>query len=557
MTEEEVELLFFESGLEHWIERIRNTLKLSDLTELSLAPEDKTLEVLNLLDSEIEKRALEKVFKIVKDGKTEQNVHSVEHEHWLSILDSSQSDKVLVSAIKSKISEADKEIFQATDPTQFEHFLKRTTHPNVNRVLTDVFTNITSKDDQALESDDKTVSKSHEGEKQPLQKVNLHEAAQKSSKAETVLKPASMQSLRQEIQDWFKRYADINRQNVHTCVADLLKLKVRYEKLGDLWKTDVLSLRETQKRITSIVGILLRSTDLNIQETISDSLRRILESNIDRSYFPSIGYIKKIIGARERNPFQISSIQELTELLQSEVSKSPSETTLQARFEATIKVLSNERRKSYEYLVYVGVLQIFSFNTESFLFENDLQLKNFKAIINMFGKHMTNLEVLEEERQKQAYVLRLALFSANNRAEAVRYVLNNIPEGICAEIRSFVGSFEQGIDFENLKVATNKLLPDDYLDNDLNTLAICIRNRCHFTEREKNLKIDRVQTENEHLKNSVEKVLELLDMRKFYPQKLTLEEVTKLTESDFYVSQKPVTLARVTMVFHETPDWIG
>ena len=402
MTEEEVELQFFESGVEHWIEKIKQTLELSELTALSFVSEHKIQDVLNLVDSEIEKRALERVFQAVIARIKGENVHLAEYENWWSTLDWRQNDKVLVSAIKSKISEEDKEVFQATDPMQFEQFLKRTTHSNVNRVLRDVFTNITSRDDQAFKPDDhitlkkvdKMVSNSNEGTNQPIHRSHILEAGAKTTKSEIVLtEPVPTQSLRQDIQAWFKMNVGVNRQNVHPCVTGLLKLKEKYEALPDLWKTDVLYLRETQKRITSIVGILLSSTDLNIKQKISASLRKILGSNVDRSYFPNIGYITKILSVGERNPFKISNIRDLTELIQNEVSKSPSQTNLQSRLEAAIKVLSNKPRKSYEYLVCVGVLQVFSFNTESFLFENDLQLKDFKIICEMLKKHLANLEV--------------------------------------------------------------------------------------------------------------------------------------------------------------------
>ena len=488
MTEEEVELQFFESGVEHWIEKIKQTLELSELTALSFVSEHKIQEVLNLVDSEIEKRALERVFQAVTARKKEENVHVAEYENWWSTLDSRQNDKVLVSAIKSKISEEDKEVFQATDPTQFEHFLKRSTHPNVNRVLRSVFTDIKKAFKHI------TLKKIHKmflsffgGDKQPLQRGHFLVATPKATKEEVVLaKLVPIQSLRQEIQAWFKMYADINRQNVHTCVGDLLKLKVKYEEQPDLWKTNVLYLRETQKTITSIVGILLSSTDSNIKEKISASLRKILGSNVERSYFPNIGYITKILSRGERNPFIISNIQDLTELLQNEISKSRSETTLQSRLEAAIKVLSNKPRTSYENLVCVGVLQVFSFNTESFLFENDLQLNDFKVICEMLKKHLTSFEALKEKEQKQAYVSNLALFSASNRAVAVQYALQNMPESLCAGIRSSYGSLSQRADFENFKSAINKLLPDGYADDDLTTLALSIRSL--FYEKRENVK---------------------------------------------------------------------
>ena len=90
---------------------------------------------------------------------------------------------------------------------------------------------------------------------------------------------------------------------------------------------------------------------------------------------------------------------------------------------------------------------------------------------------------------------------------------------------------------------------------DLSTLALSIRSRYYFTKREKTLDLDRDKAADEPLNKSVEQKLELLDMRKYYPQKLKIEDVTKLSESDFNISKKPTIPSELPWYFF-TADWI-
>ena len=426
LTADEIELMFVRVGLEHWIEPIKQVLDLLDLTALQSGSKDAKEKVMNLAETPIEKRALERVFEMLTTERDRQNVDiSQEVDRW-SMLVSDAGDKTFVSAIKDKISEEDKEVLKAVDQSEFENFLKKANHPELDSVLTEVFTGISDKDrkdlklivDEAPGTVD-AVSKSQklEEEEPEHQGGNFKEAVGDIAE-DTRSRQDNQMSLREEVQVWLKKYEDINLQNVCTCIMDLLSM---YKVSGDLWNKEVIYLREVQKRIITTVSILVKMPNSNVKKQISTSLGKILKSNVERSYFPSIGYIMKIINGGEDNPFNVSNAKDLIGILPYEVLKTHHETSLQSRLEATTKVLSLETKKSYEYLVYIGVLQVFSLNTESFLFENDLQLKDIKAIHNMLEKHTANVEMLEGTEEKQAYVLDLALCSSSNRVVAVNY----------------------------------------------------------------------------------------------------------------------------------------
>ena len=556
LTEDEIELKFVRVGLEHWIERIKQVLDLSDLTALQSASNDAKDKVMNLAEATIEKRALERVFEMLTPERDRQNVNlSQEAERW-SVLVSDEGDKTLVSAIKDKISEEDKEVLKTLDQSEFENFLKKANHPELNRVLTEAFTDICGKDkkdpkpitdDASGVADAGPKSQKHEEEEDGHQGGNFEDAVGDVTEDTELRQENLTKALRQEVQAWFKKYEDINLQNVCTCIEDLLSLK---KVSVDLWNKEVIYLREVQKRIISTASILIKMDDENVKKKISTSLGKILKSNVDRSYFPSIGYIMKIINGGEGNPFKVSNVKDLIDILQDEVSKTHDEKTLQSRLEATTKVLSFEPKKSYEYLVYIGVLQVFSLNTESFLFENDLKFKDIKAIHNILEKHTVNIEMLEGKEQKQAYVLDLALCSSSNRVVAVKYACDNMPEDLCGKIRSSSRSFTQLFDFEALKGVTSELLPICCPSDDLNTLVHSLKSQLYFPKRQKTFDVDdQDKTTDEHLDKSVEEMLMLLDMRKYYPQKLKLEDVQMLTASDYQIIQKPTTLAELPWYF--------
>ena len=552
VTEDEIELKFLRVGLEHWIERIKHVLELSDLTALQSVSNDAKEKVINLVEAPIEKRALERVFEMLTPERDRRNVDlSQEVGRWSKLV-SVEGDKNFVSAIKDKISEEDKEVLKTVDQSEFENFLKKANHPELNRVLTEAFTDTSGKDTK----DPKPIKNEAPGVVvggQKSQKLEEEEPRHQDGNMEEDTKRRQenlMLSLRQEVQVWLQKYEDINLQNVCTCIENLLSLETKYKVSGDLWNKEVIYLREIQKRIISTARILIKMADSNVKRKISTSLGKILKSKVDRSYFPSIGYIMKIINGGEGNPFKVSNVKDLIGILQDEVSKTHDEKILQSRLEATSKVLSFEPKKSYEYLVYIGVLQVFSLNTESSLFENDLQFKDIKVIRNMLEKHTANIEMLKGTEQKQAYVLDLALCSCSNRQVAVKYACDNMPEGLFGKIRSSSSSSNQLFDFEVLKGVTNELLPNCYPSDDLETLVHSLRSQCHFPKRQKTSDVDdQDKTTDEHLDKSVEEMLILLDMTKYYPQKLKLEDIQMLTANDYEITQKPKTLAELPWYF--------
>ena len=89
---------------------------------------------------------------------------------------------------------------------------------------------------------------------------------------------------------------------------------------------------------------------------------------------------------------------------------------IQESLEASVQ-LQAESNLDYMCLLCIVVLNLFRFSLNGWLFEHDLSRSDVEILIKMLESHMVNLETVELEEEKQAYVLNLSLCSAVEREQ--------------------------------------------------------------------------------------------------------------------------------------------
>ena len=381
--------------------------------------------------------------------------------------------------------------------------------------------------------------------------------------------------LRKDIKSWLEKFPYIDRQNTENCLEELTILKSKYEEIVELWEDEVIYLREVQRRILLTANVLTDSTEKMQRDNIVKSLNAILDcrTQIQTARFPKIRWIIEIIREAAENygiaSFRIDDISQLSEILRQEIElsglKGKGLRNLQKRLEMTVKDCSisakKTRNNTYKFLVCANVLQIFCFNIKTFLFEFDLSVDDFSAMTQMLNTHLANFEALQDIRDKQAYVFRLALLCLNDRETAVQYTIDEMPGFLCPEVKNACFSHRQDkntIDFEELNTFTEKYMRQNKLKVDWKTLHYSVKNQLHFLEHPHPERIQPATYDfiNQSMDNSFINILRAMDMEKYYPQKLKYEDVLMLSSDiDDDVNKKPTSLSELPR--HFTKHVIG
>ena len=343
------------------------------------------------------------------------------------------------------------------------------------------------------------------------------------------------QTLRQAVSNWFKQYMKITGLNAESCLADLVKLQDMGD--GD-WRKHTLPLREVQKRITWVVQAM-RDIGRRKREIISTALRKILqpEHEITPSMFPNIKEITEIINIKSYtvNQYVLDRFKHLPNLLKEILGSAPDTAQqltprlrgAQWRLEATIRAYSQGVDNIYHYLVCVGVLRLFGFKVNGFFFEHDLCKKDFDNIIDMLDAHIRTFDSLHRNVQLQAYVLGLALCFRENRETFIQFILDRLQDKLSPEL-GVISNTNRNKEIQN---RITELLPTDkeHLKVSWKSLLFGLKDQLRLFSR-LDEKIDpEPDWIGERLSDSLEDILNLLSMTKYYPQKLTYEDVIKLT----------------------------
>ena len=132
-------------------------------------------------------------------------------------------------------------------------------------------------------------------------------------------------------------------------------------------------------------------------------------------------------------------------------------------------------------------------------------------------------------------------------------MIDRMPGGMCNELKEackIIEGHKGRINLEKLQEAVDTVLQNCPGGFAINTLTYSLMNQLRYLHTDE--KVERIQDNiNQHNPTKeVEKLLEALDMRKYYPQKLKYEDVimlsTRVTDN---VGKKPTTLPQLPWYF--------
>ena len=162
---------------------------------------------------------------------------------------------------------------------------------------------------------------------------------------------------------------------------------------------------------------------------------------------------------------------------------------------------------------------------------------------------MKILSMLGNKLQQQAFVLNLAFCSIQERSKTVEFMFAKMRENLCPELKACIPRGNTGMDVEQIQSVIYRHLPDEQRRPDLWYLMYSIKGQLNFLKEQYKMKIASEET-IDRLHAPLEELLELLGMKKYYPQKLRYEDVTMLRTDDYNdVNRKPVSLQELPWYF--------
>ena len=368
-------------------------------------------------------------------------------------------------------------------------------------------------------------------------------------------------SLRQGIQLWLTQADNLNDQNVKNCLKKLSCLKDKHASLKEWWKYNVIYLRNVQKVLVAAAGHMRMKTNETEQRDLANLLQSILDpyDNIDLGLFPNLGEITQSIRMclSKPQPFQLHNIATLPNVLWNMVKELAGQShaakhlrNVQCRLEATMKDQSKAQEKGHAYLICLCVLQFFGFKINSSVFNYYLSVRDFYKMSDTLEKCFRKYSTTNGTTAKQAYILWLAALTTQRRLVTLQYIIDSMPD-LCPDLRE---SFEKActetnaFDYEMFMGYLSNFLPKEPVD--LNLLLNSLGKEFPLKIEQEKRALPFLEYPTTMMTNSTAKLLEVLNMKQYYPQKLTYEKVIILTPDIFSdVIKTPTTLADLPWYF--------
>ena len=361
--------------------------------------------------------------------------------------------------------------------------------------------------------------------------------------------------LRENVQEWLVRYEHISDENVAACLNDLRGIRLKGDKVCHLWQSDVLYIRELQKRLKWVTDKL---TTADPKKELVGLLKGILNpwDVLQEKYFPDIREILASILDKEgtrKEAFPIRNIRQLPAVLKKVIKSVVSDeertgqdiTNIQEQLEVTMEEHSEYEDTKYQYLACVGVLQLFGWIPRKFVFEYELTNCDLDKLSKLLEAHLKNMESVQDDIQKQAYILNLILCLTGHRSSAVQYVVQKLSTVLDEQFREACQNVCEGADVTDLQSITKNYLRDADTKLMAKSLLYNIKSQLRLLSQQQRLVKDpgAVDFTGKKVCSSVETLLDNLDMKKYYAQGLRYENVIKL-KSDVFdgVNKRPETL---------------
>ena len=370
-------------------------------------------------------------------------------------------------------------------------------------------------------------------------------------------------ALRSDIRLWIDRYRNLSQQTVDAGIKSLASLRKKYDRINQEWQTEVIYLRDVQTNLLWTGNFMKKtSTNPNQKIQLAAGVNHILFplEEIRCDHFPNfrqlIESLKEVDGVIGGRPFTMDSMRQLPNILK-ECANIPRNNpgldlmTLQERLENTVKALMETPVKSYEHLMILGSLHLLGFNFLTFLFDHTLVKKDLSIAVELLEAGFQFLDSSPKAKQ-QAYILNLGLCSRSQRQEIIQVMTERMPGEINIELREACKKTKghDRIDLDRLQ-EVDKMLQNGPIVFKLKPWIHALT--YEFRSLHVASKMERVRHEiNLHgsVDKKVEKLLEALDMKKYYPQKLQYEDVIMMrTDLHDDVNQKPGSLLELPWYF--------
>ena len=366
-----------------------------------------------------------------------------------------------------------------------------------------------------------------------------------------------------QVRKWVRK-SNCDEENVVSRANDLHQLRKNYYPNDRLWQREVLYSIEVQRVLTRLVKYL--PTVILSRERVKSSLRSILKpyEDILRLSFFNIEEIIKCIEDPETDivlgSFKVEKVDQLIEVLKEELAdidkQNPSYDlqVIQKKLQLLIKYWSKKYYDQPPFILTVTLLTSFGFSVTGFNFDYNFSLSEIKNLLERLIETYSNFQHVEDNLKKQAYIVNLALNSPQHqRQEALKFVVKSMGRSLSSKILKSCQESFRNDDTYNIEKLTERIT--DLLGEQQFELIIrSLEAQFEFLEPE--MATARKETVCSHeagdpdLNEEVTKILEELGLTKYYPQKLTYQDVTMITADvldDF--KKKPTSMHELPWYF--------
>ena len=371
--------------------------------------------------------------------------------------------------------------------------------------------------------------------------------------------------MRKEVLRWVELYKE--ERNTAECMKALSEIRDRHDVIDEDWRDEVLYDTVIQEFITAAVEHMKQSQEPHEKRQIMTYLKGILhpQNKINILKFPNVKIVVDSITQPDSwvKSLVIADMSNLGSALGDRISQTDwdmrfdhewQSRKIQQRLERTMQIWSQKTLKSYAFFTCIGVLRLFGFNLNGFQFDFYLTKDDLENVALELNKYLADARLLVNEVKKQAFVMSVALACPGHRDLAVRYVVENMPGGLCKELsEAYHKALTDAatLDIDQLRPAISGFLDHEFLGTDLKVIGRSLNTQLHFMKQPK---ITRQTSTNFHstgnLDRNLEWLLEDLDLKGYYPQKLKYEDVITLTPHIYQDEKaKPANLKELPWYF--------
>ena len=344
-----------------------------------------------------------------------------------------------------------------------------------------------------------------------------------------------------QVRKWVRK-SNCDEENVVSQANDLHQLRKNYPN-DRLWQEEVLYSIEVQRVLTRIVKYL--PTEILSRDRVKSSLRSVLKryEQILRISFFNIEEIIRCIEDPETDivlgSFKVENVEKLIKVLKEELGdvdiQNPSYDlqVIKKKLQLLMKYWCEKYHDQPPYILTVTLLTSFGFSVTGFHFDYNFSLSEIKNLLERLIETYSIFQDLEDNLKKQAYIVNLALNCPQyQRQEAIKFVVRSMGESLSGKIRKSCQKALRDDDTYNIEKLTESVT-DQLGEQQFELIIRSLEAQLEFLEPE--IATTRKETVCSHeagdpdLNEEVTKILKELGLTKYYPQKLTFQDVTMIT----------------------------